>query len=354
MDWRRFLWDRLSYILFFTIASALVLVVVGLDLAQTGAALNNSNLLYIGLLLLVALVGFLLLDWHLRCPFYKGLERVQQGQDLLETFAHASPRFHDEELTTATLRELYARYTQVLEQLREQQELHNNFLIRWVHQMKTPLSVLDLLLQEQDLDVSLVLSMREELDKLVQGLDLALSDARLKQFNLDFSVEHVDLATVLREVINQHKKAFIRAHVYPRLKAPPVCLVHTDKKWIAFVFSQLVVNALKYSRLNDGKTREVVVSVDIEQGQTLVCVTDAGVGIVPEDLCRVFEPFFTGQNGRRFPESTGMGLYLSQVVCQHLGHELSVASVAGQGSTFTVTFKHPKDLHRVLDDRNVS
>ena len=216
---------------------------------------------------------------------------------------------------------------------------------------------IDLLLQEQEQNAGneFVGSMREELDKLTHGLELALFDARLKQFNLDFSVEQVDIVACLREVVNDHKKAFIRGHIYPRIVNPtsPI-FVETDAKWVHFVITQLVVNAIKYTRADENEPGEVVLAVTPEADAWVVQVCDQGVGIVPEDIPRVFEPFFTGHNGRQFRESTGMGLHLAHEVCGRLGLGLSVTSEVGRGSRFCVVFPHSRNLYSELGDKNVS
>jgi OmpR family two-component system sensor histidine kinase YxdK len=67
-------------------------------------------------------------------------------------------------------------------------------------------------------------------------------------------------------------------------------------------------------------------------------VRDEGVGIPPGDLPRVFDPYFTGVNGRNFQESTGMGLYLVKQICGKLGHEVSIRSEEGKGTTVRIMF----------------
>ena len=58
-------------------------------------------------------------------------------------------------------------------------------------------------------------------------------------------------------------------------------------------------------------------------------VQDEGIGIPKSDLSRVTNPFFTGENGRKTGESTGMGLYLAKEICEKLGHELKIESEVG-------------------------
>ncbi|NLG79293.1 MAG: HAMP domain-containing histidine kinase [Firmicutes bacterium] len=74
------------------------------------------------------------------------------------------------------------------------------------------------------------------------------------------------------------------------------------------------------------------------EGEIVLEIADDGIGIVPEDLGRVFNPFFTGSNGRAFPQSTGMGLYLARQACQRLGHRINIESSPGKGTRVSVRF----------------
>ena len=98
----------------------------------------------------------------------------------------------------------------------------------------------------------------------------------------------------------------------------------TDEKWLSFVLEQLLSNALKY-------TPSGGVSVYMEAPATL-CIADTGIGIAPEDLPRIFEPGYTGLNGRQDKRASGLGLYLCRRVCRNLGHGLTAQSEPGKGT----------------------
>ena len=64
----------------------------------------------------------------------------------------------------------------------------------------------------------------------------------------------------------------------------------------------------------------------------MLCIADTGIGIAPEDLPRIFEPGFTGLNGRSDKRASGLGLYLCRRVCRNLGHGISAESEPGRGT----------------------
>lgn len=70
----------------------------------------------------------------------------------------------------------------------------------------------------------------------------------------------------------------------------------------------------------------------------LLTIEENGVGIVTKDINRVFEKGFTGENGRRFSKSTGMGLYLCEKLCSKLGLKIGIGSEVNKGTSVTLIF----------------
>ena len=68
-------------------------------------------------------------------------------------------------------------------------------------------------------------------------------------------------------------------------------------------------------------------------------IRDEGIGIPQSDLPRVFDPYFTGENGRRFQESTGMGLFLVKQICDKLGHAFEIESKVDEGTTVRIILR---------------
>ncbi len=107
---------------------------------------------------------------------------------------------------------------------------------------------------------------------------------------------------------------------------PTKIRVLTDEKWLLFILEQILSNAIKYT-----KRGSVAVYMDDREEKTLV-IADTGIGIVAEDVPRVFEKGFTGYNGRYDKRSTGIGLYLCRRVLNRLSHTIRIESEPGQGT----------------------
>ena len=228
----------------------------------------------------------------------------------------------------------YSHYQSEIKAWERTQRDHLTFINQWVHQMKTPLSVIELI-TEEDNDPRFA-SIAEETDRIRRGLEMVLYMARMQTFEQDFYVESVALRELASEAIHDYKRFFIHSHVYPVIVMEQELEVETDSKWLRFILQQLLSNAIKYSA-GSGKKVEIVTFK--EDNAVVLEVRDSGIGIPPEDIPRVFRPFFTGENGRRFKESTGMGLYLVQQVAAKLHLTVGIRSRVGEGTTVRLTFE---------------
>lgn len=234
------------------------------------------------------------------------------------------------------LQDQYAHYHRQLHDYERRLRDHVTLINQWVHQMKTPLSVIHLTIQEED--DPLFNSIREETDRLRKGLETILYSSRLDAFEHDFHIELVNLAAIVRQVIAENKAYFIRNRVYPEILIAKDCHVYSDDKWLAFLIGQVVTNAIRYSA---GTETKVTFSLETNYRHVVLEIRDRGVGIPEKDIKRVFDPYFTGENGRVFRESTGMGLYLVRQICAHLDHQVELDSTVGVGTTVRLFFRRP-------------
>ena len=195
----------------------------------------------------------------------------------------------------------------------------------WVHQIKTPIAAMRLLLQEADTPENRTLS--EELMHIEQYVEMVLGYLRLDSDSTDYVLRRCELDTIVRQSVRKYAALFIRKKI--RLDYQSVnCTVLTDEKWLAFVIEQILSNALKY-------TRSGSVTIRLESPCTLV-IADTGIGIPPDELPRVFERGYTGCNGRTDKRATGLGLYLCKRILTQLGHGIDIRSAPGEGTAVRI------------------
>lgn len=350
---RAFLWDRKFYILIYMIGMGIGSVMFLLDKMRYTDQIDTGTLYYfIELALFVLAVG-LAIDFIRQRAYYRQMnEATYSAFELKDSTIVQAGVTMEQKAVQRLLEAQHSAYLTELGKYRRQQELHNHYVLQWVHHMKTPVSVIDLLAQEaqqqgyvqtKEQQKLLLDSMQEETDRMTRGLEMMLHTARLGKFELDLHIRTIALHEILRNVINANKKLCIRYSIFPRVEGE--AYAESDEKWLTFVLNQLVSNAIKYSKRKPGSKK---LTLRIEKGDGVgtvkLSVEDEGIGIEAQDLSRVFDPFFTGENGRTVEESTGMGLYLAKQVCGRLGHDLSLASTVGEGTTAMLSF-NPEGIH---------
>jgi OmpR family two-component system sensor histidine kinase YxdK len=321
---RLFLRDQFPLILINFIQMLLILLVVWMNGFQ-----QLSLLLYALFLGTFVLTIYLISRYMTHRKFYHRL--TSQISRLDEVFEALDPSPVSAALSDL-LKVQHRLYINDLQQQEKKRNDHLTFINQWVHQMKTPLSVIELIIQDRE-DEQMT-SIQEETDKLEKGLEMVLYAARVEVFEQDFHVQSVSLKSTIDQAIRENKRLFIKNQVYTDVHLSHT-MVESDEKWLEFVFNQIITNAIKYSA---GKGQKVYIYDEKDEKGTHLIIRDKGVGIPKTDVKRVFDPFFTGENGRIYRESTGMGLYLVKEVCEKLGHEVEIESVQGEGTLVKIHF----------------
>lgn len=299
-------------------------------LVWLGGFRNLSLILYAVFLGLFFLFIYLMYKYNSEKNFY---ERLTKQMTTLVESQQGLDNTHLSEALNQLLKSQYQLYEKEMIQLKRMQEEQFVFIDRWIHQMKTPLSVLEL--TAQDLDEPESSSMREEIDRMKTGLHTVLHMARLRSFDRDFHVSNVNMKKLIAEVNHENKRLYIRNNIYPNVTIENDAMTaYTDEKWYYFILTQLIQNAVKYSA---HKSDTIDIRVFEKDDRIIVEVEDYGVGIPEFDVKRIFDPFFTGEIGRRFRESTGVGLYLTKEVANFLGHDIEVESEVDKGTVFRIT-----------------
>ena len=282
-------------------------------------------------------LGLFFLGCYLTYQYMSRRAFYERLSNPIQTFDESNQSLENTPIAVSLKRLLTSQYKLYQEEIvifSKQQEEHVIFMDRWIHQMKTPLSVIELL--AQDLDEPDSSNVREETDRLKTGLNTVLYMARLRSVESDFHITQIELRKLIQEVNNDNKRLFIRNQIYPEIRDDTDGLVvEGDEKWLFFMITQIIQNAVKYSA---NKSDKVWIHLYKRSNRVVCDITDHGVGIPTEDMKRLFDPFFTGANGRKFRESTGVGLYLVKEVANYLGHRIEVESAVGKGTTFRIVF----------------
>lgn len=243
------------------------------------------------------------------------------------------------------------RNTEKLFSAREAAAENAEFMSAWVHEVKTPITALHLLLDQGEVSEQSMASIAEEVDRIDSFVEKVLFHARSDAFAQDYLLAEEDLHQLMRNCIKRHANLFIHKGIHLVDQIDEGMFVYTDRKWLSFILDQLLSNALKYTPPG-GK---ITLSVLKDDKQTVLQIADTGCGIKSEDLPRLFRKSFTGYNGRQGVKSTGFGLYLSKKLSDKLGHQLKLESIWEKGSVASVVFHAWHDYYQPdIDNRDVT
>lgn len=305
-------------IILFVVFSVIFAVVFSLYRLEAEAVLYSC--------ILCAVVGiFTVLN-----GFRRFIKKCREREYLMKNILIATEKFPEPQTVAES------DYQEIIEKLRrinsetetkfqnERQE-SIDYYTAWVHQIKTPISAMQMILKSED--TAEHRELLAELFRIEQYTGMVLSYFRLSGNSSDFVFRNYELNDIIKKAVHRYAPQFIRKKI--KLNYNPVSVtVLTDEKWLLFIIEQLLSNAVKY-------TDSGSVTISVSQNKILR-IADTGIGIAPEDIPRIFEKGFTGYNGRADSKSTGLGLYLCKKASDKLSHKICVESEEGRGSIFSL------------------
>ena len=336
MTLREFLSDRLRRI-------ALQVICAGLATLFLFATGTQPGVLVI--LLIVLLLVFLtvnMFDFFQQRARLLELKSILDGLDRKYLFTECVPQPKGLfERRLFDLARLAGRdMTGAVSDAQASQREYREYVERWVHEIKAPLTAARLICRELDGDTRRKLT--AELSQIEAHVERALFYARAENPEQDCLFRQIELEKIAAQAIESHRSLLIQNGI--RLEMENMnCPVYTDEKWAVFILGQLLQNAARYR----GPEPAVILSAKPLGRQTQLIVHDNGIGIPAHELPRVFDRGFTGSNGRSRGGSTGIGLYLCRKLAVFLELELRMDSQEGAGTTVTLTFPAKQNLTKL-------
>ena len=217
--------------------------------------------------------------------------------------------------------------------IEEREKLNDlmDYYTLWAHQIKTPIAASSLLVGEIE-DKKVKNQLEQELFKIESYVNIVLQYLRLESFHEDLVLKKENLEDLVKEIVKKYAIFFIQKGLSLNLHDLDRTII-TDRKWFVVILEQVLSNSLKYTSQG---------GIEIYFQEDTLYIKDSGLGIQDSDLLRVFERGFSGYNGRLTQQSSGLGLYLSKKIADELGHQISIASQVGQGTTVMISFSEKK------------
>lgn len=317
-------WVLIAILCFFSIYIG---VLLGLYHVQTFIIINFFALWF---LLLTAWFGY---DYWKRRRYYKRIYRILEQLDekyLLPELIPAATFLEGKlladilHLTNKSMKENVNKYVFEMEE-------YKDYIEMWIHEVKTPLASARLLIENNQNEATK--SIGEEVNKLESYLEQVLFYARSSYVEKDFLIKELDVRKIVQAALKKHVKDFSNKKIQLNLEKV-TGYVYSDQKWLVFMVSQIIDNAVKYV----GTDSKIIIYTIQEAQAVTLYIQDNGIGIPSRDVDRIFEKGFTGENGRVYGKSTGIGLYLCHKMAEQLGIQIDVQSEVGKGTTVSLSF----------------
>lgn len=300
----------------------------------------SAEVIYGAFLLFFIILAAVIYGYYRYCHRYKYLKMTAKNIELL-TEALPVPEDCIEEEYQQLIKSLAYYYNGILNKNSKTFKDMDEYYTMWVHQIKTPIAAMKLLLQEKSAgyDVSYEYT---QLFKIEQYAEMALQYMRLGSESTDFVIETVDVHSVVKEAVHKYARMFIQKKIKLDFEDFDVQVI-SDEKWLEFVVEQILSNAIKYT--NKGCVSIYVEKKDCtlpEDGiiykEAALIIEDTGIGINSTDLPRICEKGYTGYNGHDDKLSTGIGLYLCNEILKKLSHKIKIESEEGKGTKAKILF----------------
>ncbi|PCF82932.1 sensor histidine kinase [Staphylococcus delphini] len=324
-----FLRERINWIVMFIVFDVILLCFGFLD-----DDIPYHNLVYVIGVKWIVSVFFLLRVYIKETRFYMHLETFEE----IEFFQQN--RLAETPFEKVTLNYLETKMMQLQQSIGEQQhriDLNEQSMTEFIHDIKTPVTALKLLIEKEENHVRKQ-QLMYEWSRIDYMLDQHLFLVRLNHQAHDMYFEKVTLRELVIDEIRQTRHIAMHKGIGFNVDISETTKVYTDKRWMRMVIRQIISNAIKYSEQAD-----IDVFQTFEDNHVSLHIRDYGVGIAKHDMPRIFQRGFAAQNGAHVQSSSGMGLYLVKAVREALRFDIDVTSQIGEGTTVTIQFAKQND-----------
>ena len=242
------------------------------------------------------------------------------------------PEFIEGKIVYSILKDSNRNMQEHVKLYKNMQSEYREYIETWVHEVKIPIASMMLIAENYEDEIPI--SMKYEIKKIEDYIDQVLYYSRSNEVSSDYIIKSFNLEKSIRNVIKKNASNFINKKISIDIENVNE-EVYSDPKWVEFILNQIIGNSIKYSKSSKGKIS--IYSIKKQNNITLY-IKDNGEGISEKDISRVFEKGFTGENGRKFGKSTGIGLYLCKKLCEKLGLAIGLTSKKNEGTEISIVF----------------
>lgn len=283
---------------------------------------HNGELLLILIAWFFVLVFYFGQDYMRKNQYFKQIEETMESMDQKYLIGEVMGRGRtlEDRIYRQLILTSNKSVIEAIRSLEDEKREYQDYIEGWVHEVKLPLTSMELMCQNHRNDMTR--EMERNLSEIDHIVEMALYYTRSNAVYKDYLIQNISLSQVVTETISKNKQFLIQNSMTIDVNIEDD-EVYSDSKWISFIVNQIMMNAVKYRKDGHGLLR---IYTKKEAGGIRLYLEDDGIGISDAEITRVFEKGFTGTNGRNHAKSTGMGLYLCNILCTKLGLGLDIES----------------------------
>lgn len=293
-----------------------------------------------GIILLVFCLWFFPMSAYIMTEFIKAKRFFDELEDVVDKLDRKylvaeiikRPEFIEGKIFFDVLKRANKDMHEHVNMHRDRQNGYREYIETWVHEIKTPIASTRLIIDNNENKITK--NIEYEMKKVENFIEQILYYSKSNDAYKDYIIKKISLISIVSNVIKNNSKDFINKKISVDIKDVQAN-VYSDGKWIEFIVNQIIGNSVKYCNEKEGK---ITISSIINTNNIVLIIEDNGIGIADYDVSRVFEKGFTGENGREFGKSTGIGLYLCNELCGKLGLGLNLTSKKGEGTKVSIIF----------------
>lgn len=305
---------------------------------------DTYAIVFISILNLIGVFSCYIYDYFNRKKYYDNLFKNLDGLDKKYFIAEIleSGDFIESNIIYSVLEECTKSMKDEVADLKRNINDYKEYIETWVHEIKTPIASARLILENDEGYINK--SVLEEIEKVEGFIEQVLFYARSSTVERDYIIKKIPLKNSINSVIRKNANILIEKRVNIQLEDIEK-KVYCDSKWIEFILQQIISNSVKYM----DKDEKYIKIRCLEKDKNIILkILDNGIGISEKSIEKVFEKGYTGENGRKYNNSTGMSLYLCKKLCLKLGLGISIKSKLGVGTEVTIVF--PINNYNLAED----
>ncbi|GKX30800.1 histidine kinase [Vallitalea longa] len=321
--------DRIKLIIFYVLNTSLLINYFNLYQQK------SRSIVYPIIVAAFLLIIYLVLDW---LKFYQFMKIIMKdGKDF-----SVKDNYGKEQLEIIKyIKTNQSRHIRKIRTIISEYKQNIRFFSLCIHNMKASITVIKLIIErinKKTYDENEINLINHEINKIHYLSEMGLNMLRFGDFSKDVCPTKLNIVEEMKSIITENKNYFIINNIYPKLSYEKEYIsIITDKKWNKVILQQIMSNAIKYSVLKH-VDNNINISISEKKSYVEVKISDSGIGIPDYDLKRAFQPFFTGENGRLSPNSSGIGLYLCKKICDKLKHKIKIESKKDIGTTVYIYY----------------